>query len=155
MEYENTYASKAVGTAGLATGIIGTALGTLGSGILGNGGILGNTSTSEKVNDLQMDLIAANRALAISQSELAQEKKMVEVFEGMNTKVNAVRDELQAQIHSLESTVNSNAAAQAVINCGFNSSIGILQNQVAQFSGMTKLVIPSTNVLTVTTTSTT
>ena len=36
MEYQNEYASKGVGAAGLTTGIIGTALGVMNNGGLGN-----------------------------------------------------------------------------------------------------------------------
>lgn len=126
---EMQYASKGVGTAGLTTGIIGTALGTVGSGLLGN-------ITGGGMNNTQLDLIYANRDLALAKSELAMEKKIVETY-----------SELGKQINALEKTVSDNAAAQAVINCGFQSNIGILQTQVAQLMGMTKLGIPQANII--------
>lgn len=138
------FASSAVGTAGLTTGIIGTALGVASSGILpgifGNGNAQNNYVQRETF-DLSLQLAASQRDNAIITSELASEKKMVEVFTAATDRINAVRDELGSRIYELEKKVSDNAAAQAVINCGLSNNIGILQTQMEQVLSMTKLGI--------------
>jgi len=137
------YASAAVGNAGLATGIIGTALGAMSTGILPGmfGGQNNNNYVGRETFDLSLNLAASQRDNAILTAELASEKKMVEVFNATNERLNNVRDELIGRLERVEKTVSDNAAAQAVINCGLSNNIGILQNQVAQLMGMTKLGI--------------
>lgn len=66
---------------------------------------------------------------------------MVEVFNASNNRINAVRDELLTMIRDVDKKVDDGFAAQAVINCGLNNKIGILENQVGQLMGMTKLGI--------------
>lgn len=137
------YASTGVATAGLVTGIVGAAnaLGMFG----GNGTTLfggnNNNYVSRETFDLSLGLAASQRDNAILTAELASEKKMVEVFNAANNKIMDVRDELNARISSVEKQVNDNAAAQAVINCGLSNNIGILQSQMEQVLGMTKLGI--------------
>ena len=72
------FASKGVGAAGLTTGIIGSALGALNSGVLGGGGILGSgwnngmvCSESQLVNRYE-----AGQAARIA--ELETEVKIIE-----------------------------------------------------------------------------
>jgi len=133
--------------AGLTTGIIGSALGILGTNGIGTG-ILGNNNyVNRETYDVQMKLIEAERNNAILAADLSSEKKMVEVFNGAIERTNAVRDELNSRIRDLEKQVDANASAQAVINCGFNSGINLLNNQVAQLFGMTKLIIPNASVM--------
>lgn len=133
--------------AGLTTGIIGSALGLIGNSGIG-AGLLGggNNYVNRETYDVQMKLIEAERSNAILAADLSSEKKMVEVYNGATSRINAVRDELTDRIAKVEKAVNDNAAAQAVINCGFNSNINLLQNQVQQLFGMTKLVIPNASV---------
>lgn len=88
------YASKSVGTAGLTTGIIGTALGAAATGILpffggnaaanaaANGGVV-----SRETFDLSLKLSESERNNAILAAELNTEKKMIEVFNVLNDKL--------------------------------------------------------------------
>jgi len=134
------YASTSVGNAGLTTGIIGSALGVLNSGLLnGNGtGLFGNNSNnyvSRESFDLSMQLAASQRDNAILTADLNTEKKMVEVYNSLNDKINRVVAD--------QTAINS---TQAVYNCGVNSNIAVLQNQIGVLNGMIKTVIPITNV---------
>lgn len=144
------YASKGVGNAALTTGIIGTSLGAIGSGVLSgvlNGG--GNVATTtnsvvgKEVFEVEKELALERQKTSILTSELNTEKKMVEVYNATNDKINAVYEKVSDRILALEKQVADNAAAQAVINCGFNSAINLLQNQVAQLFSLTKLGIPN------------
>lgn len=144
------YASKGVGTAALTTGIIGTALSSVGSGLLSgvlNGGnsANGNGLVSREVFDIEKELANERQKTSILTSELNTEKKMVEVYNAVNDKINAVYEKTSDRILALEKQVADNAAAQGVINCGFNSSINLLQNQVGQLFGLTKLGIPNSS----------
>jgi len=132
------FASQAVGSAGLTTGIIGTALGALNSGMFNGVGLLGgsnNSYVSRETFDLSMQLAASQRDNAILTADLNTEKKMVEVYNSLNDKIN--------RIVSDQTAINSN---QAVYNCSMNSAIAVLQNQTAQLMGMTKTVIPNASV---------
>lgn len=167
---ESDYASKGQGALGVTLGAIGTGLGILngGGGLIpglmgwGNqqpygyaqqmpyampyGYACGQQPVSKETFDIQNKLIEAERSNALLASELNTEKKMVEVFNAATSRINDVERELSHKLFYLEKKVDDNAAAQAVVNCGFNSAIGILQSQAAQFMGLTKTVIPNTSV---------
>lgn len=136
------YASKSVGTAGLTTGIIGTALGAAATGILPifGGGAVANAAAnggfvSRETFDLSLKLSESERSNAILAAELNTEKKMVEVFNALNDKINGI-EKSQAEANS----------AQAVTNCAVTSNIAVMQNNIAQLLSLTKMVIPNGNV---------
>lgn len=136
------YASKSVANAGLTTGIIGTALGAMNSvfPLLGGNGrtvVCGNNGdfVSRETFDLAMKLASSESTNAILTAELNTEKKMVEVFNTLNDKINGVVSD-QAAINS----------AQAVTNCATTSALAVAQNNIAQLMGLTKIVIPNGNV---------
>lgn len=120
------FSSNGKGNLGVTLGAIGTGLGVFNGGL---GNVLGGITNNGTANEI-LDIKTEN---AILKSELNTERK----------------------ISTLEAQVNANAAAQAVINCGLNSSTAVLQNQMSQLMEMTKMYIPSTSVATVTATSTT
>lgn len=145
------YASKGTGTAALTTGIIGTGLGAINSGLFG--GLLGGGGAATATNyvtrdmlEMQMKLVDSQKENAILSADLSSEKKMVEVFNASTNKTNAVRDELSHRIREVEAKVDSNAAAQAVINCQANSNLALLNSQVGQLFSLTQLKIPNNNV---------
>jgi hypothetical protein len=145
------YASKGQGNAGVALGTVGTALGglsLLSGGMPLLGGLFGGGQqyVSKDTYDVQNKLIEAERSNALLAAELNTEKKMVEVFNAATARINDVDKELSHRILCLEKRVDENAAAQAVINCGYNSAIGILQSQAAQLMGLTKTVIPNSSI---------
>ena len=133
MEYENHYASRGVGTAGLTLGVIGTALA---SGVLNNGvgGIFGNRTTCNEdhcVNryefGLQQELAAKDSRISLLESNIYVDSKIADVYERLNTKI-GVLEAANAQ--------------QAVYNATNTAVIGCIQGQVAQLMALTKLVVP-------------
>ena len=127
------YASRAVGNAALTTGIIGTALGAM-NGAGGLLGILGGTQQRSQSSDpgdrpvtrYEMGLMQENNALKNELSQLRSERY-----------ADAKSDALQAQLNQ-----NSIWVATATANMGFMSE------QIQKLSGMTRLAIPDTNVVT-------
>lgn len=108
-------------------GYIGGISALLGGNLLGG---LGN-NTSDMVSKESATLMLEN---AVLKSDLNTEKKMVEVFNALNDKINTVRME--------QSAIN---AAQAVSNSGFTTAIAVANNNIAQLMGLTKLVIPNSS----------
>ena len=148
---ESEFASRSQGNAGVALGTVGTALGglsLLSGGMPLLGGLFGGGQqyVSKDTYDVQNKLIEAERANALLAAELNTEKKIVEVYNATNAKINEVYDRVSDRILCLERQVVDNAASQAVINCGYNSAIGILQSQAVQLMSLTKIVIPNGNV---------
>lgn len=127
---QGTYNTVA-GSVGLASALFGGNGGNLFGGLFGGS----NNGVSKETFDLSMQLSASQRDNAILTAELNTEKKMVEVFNALNDKINKVVAD--------QTAVN---AQQAVYNCAANSSISVLQTQVAQLLGMTKTVIPNSSV---------
>lgn len=154
------YASKATGDAGLTTGIIGTALGALNSGLF-NGG-LGNlfgggnaaadlsgmaagaalaaalgagraASSDEKpVSCYELGLVQEN---AILKAQADVDKKLVDVYNSINNQVGALKDRF-----------NDFEKQQLVYNGVNNAAVSVLQSQVAALMGLTKTVIPNSSV---------
>lgn len=152
------YASKATADAGLTTGIIGTALGALNSGIFngGLGGIFGGNaagisematgaalaaalgagrtvpSEEKTVSRYELGLVQEN---AILKAQADVDKKLVDVYNSINNQVNAVKERF-----------NSFEKEQLVYNGVNNAAVSVLQSQVAALMGLTKTVIPNSNV---------
>lgn len=148
------YASRSVGNAGLTTGIIGTALGVLGGGasLLNMGGNTSNNLVNRYEMDLQMgyEKQLSDQALRIAslEAEKISDQKDVEVYRQVSASINALDQRLSDRLARVECAVN----AQAVYNATNTATIGCIQKQVAQLQEMTKLVIPSSNVMTPATT---
>lgn len=159
---ELNYASKGVGTAGLTTGIIGTALGAM--NVLGGGGLFGLgcgnagmtmgdvaqvaqavTGITNRCSDnmpatrydLQnlKELMAKDQEIAILKSEQNTEVKMADVYERLATRMNAEYKEQQAW-NAQQMVNNANISAAIATNA---SSIAGLQNIVC---GITKTIVP-------------
>ena len=103
MEYENHYASKGVGGAGLGLGIAGTALGLLNNGSLG--GILGggNCGCSEDhmVNryeaSQQARIAELETQVSLRDSNIFRDSKILEVYKYFDGETKSIRNELAAQ----------------------------------------------------------
>lgn len=133
------YTSKAVGNAGLATGIIGTALGVLngGAGLIGmmpNAGTKPEYVTKETL-DMAMTIAAKDSEIALLKSEQNTEIKIADVYERLASKMNANQREQDA--------VNRE---QAVYNGVNTATLGCMRNQIDQLMGLTALRIPNTSV---------
>ena len=134
------FASHGVANAGLTTGIIGTALGVLNGGLgnilnTGNGNC--NHVCSENMAVTRYELGQEQRIaqlesqIALRDANIYSDQKLVEVYK-----------DLSARINGLEDIVN----AQAVYNATNTATINCIQGQVAQLFGLTKTIIPITNV---------
>lgn len=131
------YASKGVGTAGLTTGIIGSALGVLNGGGLGilNGGMTGGCSENMSVNRYEL---AQEQKIAELQSQVAlrdaniyQDQKALELYKYIDGKIAGVEAQL---------------CQQAVVNAQITANIGCMQGQIAALQGLTKTIVPIDNV---------
>lgn len=140
------YASKAVGTAGLTTGIIGTALGALGGGmsLLGNNGIMtANTGMDAGVTrydlDMMKQLLEKDSEIALLKSEQNTEIKIADVYERLITRINADQ-RAQADWNASQSVINAQISGAIATN---SASIASLQNCCDK---ITKIVIPNTSI---------
>lgn len=136
------YASRGVGAGGLTTGIIGTSLGVLNSGILGNngiGGLFGNNncgcSDNMAVNRYELGLEQANAAkdsrISLLESTISTDKKMLEMYQYVDGRLRGIEGQI---------------AQQAVVNAQITANISCMQSNIASLMNMTKTVIPIDNV---------
>lgn len=125
-----------------ALGIIGTVLGGLGtSGInlLGNNGGCG-----------------VDRYAMQQEATIAQKDSEIAYWRGQdktNEKISAAYANLESQINSLAAEVRANRNAQCEVNTqqavynGVNTAtVSCIQGQVASLLGLTKMVVPNSNV---------
>lgn len=134
------FASNAKANAGLTTGIIGTSLGAIASGILGNGGInlFGNNNCSGEnapVNRYEANLMRENDQLrtqvALRDANTYTDQKLLDLYAYVNGKLDGI---------------NAQLCQQAVVNSQITANIACMQNQIAVLNGLTKTVIPIGNV---------
>lgn len=136
MEYENKFASKGVGGAGLGLGIAGTALGLLNGGNLG--GILsGGCGCSE---DRMINRYEATQQARIA--ELETEVKLRDANIYTDQKLGSLRDYVERRFDHVEHEL----CEQKVFNSGVLSNISCMQGQIAQLMSLSKVVIPIDNV---------
>ena len=137
------YASKAVGTAGLTTGIIGTALGALSGG---SSLLMGNMRNAEPVCegnqhvtrhelDMENTITSKNMEIAILKSEQYTDKKLVDVYETIMARVNADKD-AQTKINT----------EQAVYNGVNTATMSCMRGQIDRLYSLTALRIPNSSV---------
>lgn len=138
-EYENHNRNGSI-TAALTTGIIGTGLGLLNGngGVLGNvlgGGAACNNYVTKDALDMAMQLAEKDSQIALLKSEQNTEVKIADVYEKIMTRVNADK--------ALQTEINT---AQAVYNGTNSAALQAMQNSIAVLQGMTKVIIPATNI---------
>lgn len=130
MEVE--YAKRGVGTAGLTTGIIGTALGAA-SAMGGNGGLLGGLfgGCRDGVSHYELtqeSAIAAKDArIALLEANTYNDQKLLEVYKYFDGELKDIRSQL---------------CQQAVVNAQITANISCMQQSLAVLNGLTKTVIP-------------
>lgn len=131
------YASKGVANAGLTTGIIGTALGAMGTGIIPSlfGG--GNCCNSDS---MPVNRYEASQSARIA--ELETEVKLRDANTYTIGEIGKLRDYVDRRFES----VNAQIGAQAVYNATNTAALNCIQGQVAQLMGLTKLVVPNSSV---------
>ena len=129
------YASKGVGTAGLTTGIIGTALGAMGTGILpglfnGNG------------NCCNSDNMPVNRYEASQNARIAQLETEVKLRDA-NTYTDQKILEVYRYFDGKLEGVNAAICQQNVYNATNTAALNCMSGQIAQLMSLTKLVVPN------------
>ena len=135
------FASKGVAGAGLGTGIAGLALGVLNGGL---GNVLGGW------NNCNYNM-ACSENMAVNRYELGQESKIAKLESDI-----ALRDaniygdqkllELYKYFDGEVKRIDRTLCEQAVYNATQTGVIGCIQGQVAQLQGLTKVIVPITNV---------
>lgn len=148
------YASRAVGNAGLATGIIGTALGALnGAGgldliNLGPRGPRGPRDEGDiPVNRHDMGLYREISDRDFKIAALESNKYTDEQIRLLSDRMNAKIDGFAAQTGMRFDGIQQQLNGQAVWNATQQGLIGCIQGQIAQLQGMTQLVIPNRSVM--------
>ena len=120
------FASKGVGTAGLTTGIIGSALGVLNSG--GLGGILGGmgnnwNSCAENMPvtrynlDKEQEISSLKSQIALRDANLYNDQKSLELYRSIDGKLNEVNAILGAQAVQNQATKDSFQLLQERLEC--------------------------------------
>lgn len=153
MEYENRYASKGVGGAGLGLGIAGTALGLMNGGLNGllNGGYngyggygangyVGYNTGGCCSEDHYTNRYEAQQAARIA--ELETEVKLRDANTYTDQKILGLYQYVDGKLAGVESQI----CQQNVYNATNTATINCMAAQIAQLQGLTKLVIPNTSV---------
>ena len=128
--------TEGIATGGLTTGIIGTALGAMNSGLFGNlfgGNNCCAENTAVTRYDLGLEKEIANKDMEIAYLKGRSEAKA----DGL---------ELYKYVDGRFRQVESQIAAQAVVNAQITANISCIQASVAALQGLTKTVIPIGNV---------
>ena len=131
------FASKGVAGAGLGTGIAGLTLGVLNGGL---GNLLGGWN-----NCGCSDNMAVTRHELSMQNQITDKDSRIALLESniyTDQKLNDLRNYIDAKVGAVEGAVN----AQAVYNATNTATISCIQGQVNQLFGLTKTIIPITNV---------
>lgn len=84
---------------------------------------------------MMQELAAKDGKIALLESNIYTDQKIADVYEKLNTKINANRDEQNA--------VN---LQQAVYNGTNTATVSCLQSQIIQMQGLSQLVVPARNV---------
>ena len=130
------FASKGVAGAGLGLGIAGTALGALNNGLFG--GLFGGGNACS-------DNAAVNRYELGLQNTITNKDMEIAYLKGRDAaKTDSL--ELYKYVDGRFRAVEAQIAGQAVVNAQVTANLACLQNTVAALSGLTKTVIPITNV---------
>lgn len=147
MDENHDYASKGVGTAGLTTGIIGTALGVLAPHV---GGIFGG---SRNGNGAERELAQKDAEIALLKSEKSTDAKLVEVYNALyrnDKELNAKVDGINARVLAIETAaplkeqlVDGKIARLAdSLTCCCNASNAAITNLQTAIAAITKTVVP-------------
>jgi hypothetical protein len=123
-------------TGGLTTGIIGTSLGVLNSGMLGNlfGGNCGcgdNAAVTRYELGMEKSLAAKDSEISLLKSTIHTDGKMLEMYQYVDGRLRGIEGQI---------------AQQAVVNAQVAANLSCMQGNIATLMGLTKTVIPIGNV---------
>lgn len=141
---ELNYATNGKANAGLTTGIIGTALGAMNSGLLG--GIFGNgncgcgTAAYSCSENMLINRYEATQQAKIS--ELETEVKLRDANFYTLSEMGKLRDYVDSRLTSIEAQI----CQQNVYNATNTATINCMSGQIAQLMSLTKLVVPNSSV---------
>lgn len=136
-EFDPKYASRGVANAGLTTGIVGSALGAMSSGVLPN--LFGGTRS---VNSEDMPVNRYDAAKDARIAALETEVKLRDANTYTMGEINKVRDYVDKKFDRIEHEL----CDQKVYNATNTGAISCIQSQIAQLMSLTKLVIPNSSV---------
>ncbi len=159
-ENSDTYASKGVGNAGLALGIIGT---SLASGILGGNGLggifngSGNRAALAANDAVTLAMAQKDAEIAQLKADKATDAKLVEVYKdlrALDKAQDAAISNLKDRVAAIETAaplreqivlgqVNAVAQSVASANASVQSQIAGIQ---ATLAGITKTIVPASAV---------
>jgi hypothetical protein len=133
------YASHGVGAAGLTTGIIGTSLGVLNSGLLngGLGGLFNGGNNCGCSDNMMVNRYEAAQSARIA--ELETEVKLRDANFYTLSEMGKLRDYVDGRINGIEQEI----CQQRVYNATNTSAMTCMQGQIAQLYSLTKLVVPN------------
>ena len=140
------YASKGVAGAALGTGIGGLALGVLNGGLgnilggmngCGNGYGWNNGCCAE---NMLVNRYEANQSARIA--ELETEVKLRDANTYTLTEMGKLRDYVDRRFEGVNAAING----QAVINAQVAANLSCMQSNIATLMGLTKTVVPITNI---------
>lgn len=131
------FASRGVGNAALATGIIGTAGWALNGGLgnlFGNGGNCGcgdSRPVSRYELGLEQTISEKDSRIALLEANTYNDSKMLQLYQYVDGRLRGIEGQI---------------AQQAVVNAQITANISCMQGQIATLMDLTKTVIPITNV---------
>lgn len=131
------YASKGVAGSGLGLGIAGTALGVLNGGL---GNLLSGNGNCGCNEDHWVNRYEAAQSARIS--ELETEVKLRDANTYTLTEMGKLRDYVDRRFSGVESQLCN----QAVLNSQVTANISCMQGNIATLMGLTKTIVPITNV---------
>lgn len=94
-----------------------------------------DTPVSRYEAGMMQELAAKDGKIALLESNIYTDQKITDVYERLNTKINANKEE--------QTAINMQ---QAVYNGTNTATIACLKNQVAELASLSQLVVPSRNV---------
>lgn len=141
---ELNYATNSKTNAALSTGIIGTALGAMNSGLLG--GIFGNGNCGCGTAAYACsDNMVVNRYEATQQARIAELETEVKLRDA-NFYTLSEMGKLRDYVDSRFAKVESEICDQKVYNAANTATVSCMSGQIAQLMSLTKLVVPNTSV---------
>lgn len=138
------FASKGVAGSGLGLGIAGTALGLMNGG--GLGGLFGNGCGYGAYNMYGCsENVPVNRYELNKEQEIAtlkSEKALLEANIFTDGKLNDLRNYVDRRFNGVEAQI----CQQGVYNATNTAALNCIQQQITALQGLTKVVIPATNI---------
>lgn len=132
------YAKKGIAGTGLGLGIAGTALGLLNNGNLG--GLLGGNYNMGCQHDHMVSRYEAGQAARIA--ELETEVKLRDA----NTYTLGEMNKMRNYVDEKFTAINAQLCQQNVVNAQVTANLSCMQGQIATLMGLTKTIIPITNI---------